>query len=107
MGKKRGMPPFLGGVIFMAALGACSPNSDIAGFNLAPSAEAVARGYPALMPASFFNMAVTEPVDTNNLAARAAALHNKVRAFRGPVIQARDRARLEAALRRNFNRIQG
>jgi len=83
----------LGGTILVFALGACMPNL--------PASDVAGRGYPSLMPASFFNMATQTPFSTNNLAGRARALMHKVRSLKGPVIPPRDRLKLEAALRRN------
>lgn len=83
----------IGGAIIVFGVGACMPNL--------PTSDAAGRGYPSLMPASFFNMATATPFSTDNLAGRARALMHKVRSLQGPVIPPRDRVKLEAALRRN------
>ncbi len=87
---------FASGVILM--LGACIPD---VGVDLNPSPAAQARGYPALLPISFFNMAVLKAVDPANLVGRAAALRRKIAALNRPVISRNDRLRLEAALLRH------
>ncbi|MEE9455405.1 MAG: hypothetical protein V3V13_13640 [Paracoccaceae bacterium] len=87
---------FASGVILM--LGACIPD---VGVDLNPSAAAQARGYPALMPMSFFNMEAVKPVDPANLIGRVASLRRKIAALNRPVIPRNDRLRLEAALLRH------
>lgn len=95
----KGRWPAIGVIII--ALGACVPDLEIPGFDESLSQAALDRGYPALMPISFFNMAAVTPIATGNLAGRAAALRGKIRALSEPVIAPRDRARLEAALHRH------
>lgn len=84
----------------LATMIACAPAEDVTRFNLNPTPEALARGYLPILPVSFFDMGAFTPVDTKNLAARAARLRRKIRALARPVIPARDRARLEAAIAR-------
>lgn len=85
----------------LLALGACDTGPDQAGYDLAPSAWAIARGYPDLLPVSFFDTSQITPLDTGNLSARAAALRARIRTLRGPVLPAADRARLMAAIARH------
>ena len=87
-------------LLVAVALIACAPQEDIDRYNLNPSAEATARGYLPLLPISFFDLGDFTPVDPSNLAGRVASLRAKIRALAGPVIPARDRARLEAAIAR-------
>lgn len=90
----------IGALLLASALFACAPQEDIARYNLTPSAEATARGFLSLVPISFFDMGDVTPVDPSNLVGRVARLRAKIRALAGPVIPARDRARLEAAIAR-------
>lgn len=88
-------------LVLSGALAACDTGPELAQYDLAPSAWAVARGYPELLPVSYFDMTAITPVDTGNLAGRVAALRARMAALRGPVIPAADRARLLAALARH------
>ncbi len=87
-------------LLFAVALVACAPQEDIDRYGLRMSPEAEARGYLPLVPVSYFDLDDFTPVDGTNLAGRVARLRAKIRALAGPVIPARDRARLEAAIAR-------
>ncbi len=88
-------------VLLMAVtLLACVPQDEIERYGLTPSAEALSRGFLPLVPVSFFEMDTYTPVDSTDLIGRVARLRAKIRALAGPVIPARDRARLEAAIAR-------
>jgi len=99
MGILKHNSKYVTGAILATLIG-CAPADDVTRFNLNPTPESLARGYLPILPVSFFDMEAFTPVDTKNLAARAARLRRKIRALSRPVISTRDRARLEAAIAR-------
>ena len=89
----------IGGFVVLMVTG-CELNSDIAQFDLSPSAWAIAQGYPTLSPIDAFKVASVDAPETQNLIARTANLRRQIHALKGPVISTRDRARLNAAITR-------
>ncbi len=90
----------IGAAFFACALVACAPQEDVERYGLYPTQNTASQAYLPLVPLSFFDLGNYTPVDPNNLSGRIARLRAKIRTLAGPVIPARDRARLEAAIAR-------
>jgi hypothetical protein len=100
---RRTMPEYrhmLVGAMLLLSTAACGWDAALEGHDLSPSAYAIQRGFPDLLPASAFRIADYEIPDPSNLLARFAMLKRKIVALRGPVLSSADRARLEAAVKR-------
>jgi len=88
------------GAILLASTAACGLTSSLDGRDFSPSDYVIRTGYPDLVPTSAFRIADYVVPDPSNLTARFAMLKRKINALRGPVLSSRDRARLNAALKR-------
>ncbi len=90
-----------GALALVLLAGACGLPPEVEQFANARAERVVSLGYPALLPASYFDTPVIVSRDTSDMVARVAALRRRMVALTGPVIPPADMARLQAALARH------